>query len=80
MAIRSPRIRRCVRENRRSCLRPTSYNSLVLGAGGFWYGVGVGWVMGREGVSDEMGGVTNGQVLAFDGIEVELPIFGLADV
>ncbi len=27
----------------------------------------VGWVMGREGVSDEMRGITNGKVLAFGG-------------
>ncbi len=30
--------------------------------------------MGREVVTDEMGGVTNGKVLAFDGVEVQLPI------
>ncbi len=35
--------------------------------------------MGREFVSDEMGGVTNGKVLAFGGVEVQLPISG-ADV
>ncbi len=29
--------------------------------------------MGREG--DETGGVTNGTVLAFGGVEVQLPIF-----
>ncbi len=34
--------------------------------------------MGRESVSDEMGGVTNGKVLAFGGVEVLLPIFGPA--
>ncbi len=34
--------------------------------------------MGREGISDEMGGVTDGKVLAFGGVEVQLPIFGLA--
>ncbi len=38
-------------------------------------GLGVGWVRGREGVSDEIGGVTDGKVLAFGGIEVQLPIF-----
>ncbi len=32
--------------------------------------------MGREGVSDGMGGITNGKVLAFRGVEVQLPIFG----
>ncbi len=32
----------------------------------------------EEGVSDEMGGVTNGKVLAFGGVEVQLPIFGPA--
>ncbi len=38
-----------------------------------------GWVMGREGVSDEMGGgVTNGKVLAFGGVEVQFPNFGPA--
>ncbi len=30
--------------------------------------------MGREGVSDEMGEVTNGKVLAFGGVEIQLPI------
>ncbi len=34
--------------------------------------------MGREGVSDEMGGITNGKVLAFGGVEVQLPISGPA--
>ncbi len=34
--------------------------------------------MGREGVSDEMGGITNGKVIAFGGIEVQIPISGLA--
>ncbi len=34
--------------------------------------------MGREGVSDEMGGITNGKVLAFGRVEVQLPISGLA--
>ncbi len=38
------------------------------------YGLGVGRVMGREGESHKMGGVTNGKVLAFDGVEVQLPI------
>ncbi len=33
--------------------------------------------MGREDVSDEMRGVTNGKVLAFGGVVVQLPIFGL---
>ncbi len=32
--------------------------------------LGFGWVRGREGVSDEMGGVTDGKVLAFGGVEV----------
>ncbi len=32
--------------------------------------------MGREGVSDEMGGITNGKVLAFGEVEVQLPISG----
>ncbi len=36
----------------------------------------VGWVRGWEGVSDKMGGVTDGKVLAFGGDEVQLPIFG----
>ncbi len=35
-----------------------------------------GPVRGREGVSDEMGVVTNGKVLALGGVEVQLPIFG----
>ncbi len=34
--------------------------------------------MGREGASDETGGVTNGKVLTFGGVEVQLPIFGQA--
>ncbi len=34
--------------------------------------------MGREGISDEMGGVANGKVLAFGGAEVQLPIFAPA--
>ncbi len=34
--------------------------------------------MVREGVSDEMGGVKNGKVLAFGGVEVQLPISGTA--
>ncbi len=37
-----------------------------------------GWVMGREGVSDEIGGITNGKVLAFGGVEAQLPISGPA--
>ncbi len=41
-----------------------------------WYGLGVGWVMGRNGVSDEIRGITNGKVLTFDGIEAQLPISG----
>ncbi len=43
-----------------------------------WYGLGVGRVMGREGVSDEMGVVTNGNVLAFGGVVVQLPTSGPA--
>ncbi len=34
--------------------------------------------MGRESVSDEMGGITNGKVLAFGEIEVQLAISGPA--
>ncbi len=34
--------------------------------------------MEGEGVSDEMGGVANGKVLAFGGGEVHLPNFGAA--
>ncbi len=34
--------------------------------------------MGQEGVSDDMGGVTNGEVLTFGGVEVQLPILGPA--
>ncbi len=33
--------------------------SLVVVTG--WYGLGVGWVMGREGVSDEMGELPSGR-------------------
>ncbi len=32
--------------------------------------------MGREGLSDEMGGITIGKVLAFGGVEVQLPTLG----
>ncbi len=53
-------------------------NSQVFGGGDCWYGLGVGWVMGREGVSDETGGVTNGKVLTFGVVEVQLPISGSA--
>ncbi len=34
--------------------------------------------MGREGVGDEMEGVTSGKVLNFGGVEVQLSIFGPA--
>ncbi len=34
--------------------------------------------MGQEGVSDEMGEITNRKVLTFGGVEVQLPIFGPA--
>ncbi len=34
--------------------------------------------MGREGVSAEMEGITNGKVLTFGGVEVQLPISGPA--
>ncbi len=34
--------------------------------------------MGREGLSDEMEGGTNGKFLAFGGVEVQLPISGPA--
>ncbi len=33
---------------------------------------------GQEGISDEIGGVTNGKVLSFSGVEVQLPMFGPA--
>ncbi len=33
--------------------------------------------MGREGVSGEMGRVTNGKVLAFGGVEVQLITMGI---
>ncbi len=39
--------------------------------------MGVGWVLRREDVSDEIEGVGNWNVLSFSGIEVQLPIFGL---
>ncbi len=35
--------------------------------------------MGGEDVSDEVRGVTNGKVLAFGGVEIQLPISGPAD-
>ncbi len=50
----------------------------MFGGGNCWYGLGVGWVMGREGVSDEMEGATSGKVPALGGVEVQLPIFGPA--
>ncbi len=34
--------------------------------------------MGGLDVSDELGGVTNGKVLAFGGVEVQVPNFGAA--
>ncbi len=34
--------------------------------------------MRRDGVSDEVGGVNSRKVLAFGGVEVQLPIFGPA--
>ncbi len=34
--------------------------------------------MGREVVSEDMGGITNGKLLAFGGVEVQLPISGPA--
>ncbi len=34
--------------------------------------------MGREGLSDEMAGIINGKMLAFGGVEVQLPISGPA--
>ncbi len=46
----------------------------VFGGGDRWYALDVGWVMGREGISDEMRGVTNGKMLAFGEVEVQLPI------
>ncbi len=38
----------------------------------------LGGVMGRKSVSDKMGAITNGKVLAFGGTEVGLPISGAA--
>ncbi len=38
----------------------------------------MGWVTGRKGVSDEMGGITHDKVLTFGGIVVLLPISGPA--
>ncbi len=46
--------------------------------GVFFFFWGLGGVGGGLGVSDEMGGVTNGKVLAFGGVEVQLPIVGPA--
>ncbi len=45
-------------------------NSQVFSGGNFWDYLGVGWVMGPEGVSDQTGGATNAKVLAFGGVEV----------
>ncbi len=50
----------------------------IIGGGDCWYGLGVEWVLGLEGVGVEMGGVTNGKVLAFSGVEVQVPIPGPA--
>ncbi len=52
---------------------------MVGTAGREWrYGLGVGSVMGQECVSDEMEGVNNGKVLAFGGVDFQIPIFGPA--
>ncbi len=53
-------------------------NSQAFGGGDCRYDLGVVWALGREGISDEMEGITNGNVLAFGGVEVQLPIFGPA--
>ncbi len=37
-----------------------------------------GWVLGGGGLDGYFGGVTDGKVLAFGGVEVQLPIFGPA--
>ncbi len=50
----------------------------MFGGGDCRYDLGVVWAMGREGINDEMGGITNENVLAFGGVEVQLPIFGPA--
>ncbi len=47
----------------------------MFSGGNFWYCLVVGWVMGRESISNKMGGFTNEKVLAFSGVEVQLPIF-----
>ncbi len=53
---------------------PGAYeNSQVFSGGNFWGCLSVGWIMGRERASDEMGGVTNGKLLAFGWVEVQLP-------
>ncbi len=36
--------------------------------------VGMVWVLSGLSVSDKMGGITNGKVLSFGGVEVQLPI------
>ncbi len=41
----------------------------------FWYCLVVGWVIGRESISNKMGAFTSEKVLAFSGVEVQLPIF-----
>ncbi len=41
-----------------------------------WYCLGVAWVMGQEGVSDEMGWVTNGKAHGFGGTEFKLSNVG----
>ncbi len=43
-------------------------NSQVFSGGSFWYCLGVGWVMGREGVSDEMVRVINVKALTLVGL------------
>ncbi len=53
-------------------------NSQGFGVGDCWYSLSVGCFIEREGVSDEMGGVTNGNILAFGGVGLQLPIFGPA--
>ncbi len=44
--------------------------SQVFHGGNSWDCLGFGWVMGRKIVSVKIGGVSNGEVLAFDGVGV----------
>ncbi len=55
-------------------------NSHAFSGGNFWDCLGAECFMGREGVSEKMGGAFNWKVPTFGGVEVQLAIFGPAGV